>query len=200
MDTKIIINFSTQFQIRRWNINHMTQSQATFSQQSLKITCIHWIHTLLKIGFSVLHGPHVGDVYSTHISLGLSWYSFLKAYCKHRPKIKLIVKICSYHGSLWFNFETEKIYFKEGNICITCPLCLVREISKPIATSLSDISFLTSSLTGYWGQRKQVERISLNKWITRQLVKDMKKIAIDWNKNYVLEQQHCQEKIAALTV
>lgn len=41
-----------------------------------KLSC-----TLLRIGFKVLQGPHVGDVYRTQISLGLSWYNFLKAYC-----------------------------------------------------------------------------------------------------------------------
>ena len=37
-----------------------------------------------KIGFKVLQGPHVGAVYKTHNSLGLSWYNFLSAYCSKK--------------------------------------------------------------------------------------------------------------------
>lgn len=38
--------------------------------------------TLPKIGFKVLQGPHVGEVYITQISRGLSWYNLRSAYCK----------------------------------------------------------------------------------------------------------------------
>lgn len=40
--------------------------------------------TLLNIGFKVLQGPHVGEVYRTQMSRGLSWYSLRSAYCKGR--------------------------------------------------------------------------------------------------------------------
>jgi hypothetical protein len=74
----------------------------------------------------------VGDVYSTQMSHGLSWYILRSAYCKNKREDQE-------------HFSDQCLHHFESNCVNTCPLCFVREMSKPISTSLSVISFFVSS-------------------------------------------------------
>ena len=57
--------------------------------------------TLFKIGFKVLQGPHVGEVYRTQMSRGLSWYSLRSAYCKEESSASVFKLIFSSYGRIY---------------------------------------------------------------------------------------------------